>query len=76
MTNITNSFQNTLAKAMLAPFLSKAGMNSIFLLILVVSVYPVIISEYLKQDSFLLAICPVIVVSIGLWLNFINRIRN
>jgi hypothetical protein len=61
---------------MLAPLLSKVGLNSIFLVFLAFVLGSLMTGETLNQESFLLAAFPAIVISSALWFNFTNQIHS
>jgi hypothetical protein len=73
-TNLT--IKNSVARIMLAPLLSKVGLNSIFLVFLAFVLGSLMTGETLNQESFLLAAFPAIVISSALWFNFTNQIHS
>ena len=73
MTKFPRAFQNTVAKMMVTPFLSKSGLNCLFTISLALVFTQLVDAESLNRASFLLASFPAILISFGLWFNFVNQ---
>ena len=76
MANTNLTIKSSIAKVMLAPLLSKVGLNSIFLVFLTFMIGSLITGEISNQESFFLAAFPAIVISSALWFNFTNQIHS
>ena len=76
MANTNLIIKNSIARIMLAPLLSKAALNSIFLVFLACVIGSLIIGEIPNQESFFLAMFPAIVISSAIWFNFTNQIYS
>ena len=76
MTKSHRAFQNTVAKTMVTPILSKSGLNCLFTISVALVFTQLVAVESLNRDSFLLATFPVILISFGLWFNFVNQSYN
>ena len=76
MTRFPRAFQNTVAKTMVTPFLSKSRLNVLVMISMVLLFTQLEGVESLNQDSFLLATLPAILISLGLWFNFANQSYN
>jgi hypothetical protein len=74
ITNLT--IKSSVARIMLAPLLSKLGLNSIFLVFLAFVIGSLMTGEVTNQESFFLAAFPAIVISSALWFNFTNQIHS
>ena len=73
-TNLT--IKSSVARIMLAPLISKAGLNSIFFVFLAFVIGSLMTGEIFNQESFFLAVFPAIVISSALWFNFTNQIHS
>ena len=76
MANTNLTIKISIARIMLAPLLSKAGLNSIFLVFLAFVIGSLMIGEIPNQESFFLAMFPAIVISSAIWFNFTNQIHS
>ena len=76
MAKFHRAFQNTVAKTMVTPFLSKLGLNCLFTISVALVFTQLVAVESLNRDSFLLATFPAILISFGLWFNFVNQSYN
>ena len=76
MANTNLSIKSSVARVMLAPLLSKVGLNSIFLVFLAFVLASLMTGEILNQESFFLAAFPAIAISSALWFNFTNQIYS
>ena len=76
MANTNLIIKSFIARIMLAPLLSKVGLNSIFLVFLVFVIGSLMIGEIPSQESFFLAMFPAIVISSAIWFNFTNQIHS
>ena len=76
MAKTNSTIKSSVARLMLAPLISKAGLNSIFLLFLAFVIGSLITGEIFNQESFFLAAFPAIVISSALWFNFTNQIHS
>ena len=76
MANTNLTIKSSVARIMLAPLLSKVGLNSIFLVFLAFVMGSLMTVEILNQESFFLAALPAIVISSALWFNFTNQIHS
>ena len=76
MANTNLTIKSSIARIMLAPLLSKAGLNSIFLVFLAFVIGSLTIGEIPNQESFFLAMFPAIVISSAIWFNFTNQIHS
>ena len=76
MANTNLTIKRSIARIMLAPLLSKAGLNSIFLVFLAFLIGSLMIGEISDQESFFLAMFPAVVISSALWFNFTNQIHS
>ena len=76
MANTNLTIKNSIARIMFAPLLSKAGLNSIFLVFLAFVIGSLTIGEIPNQESFFLAMFPAIVISSAIWFNFTNQIHS
>ena len=61
---------------MLAPLLSKAGLNSIFSLFLAFVAIPLLIGDSHSKGSIIVATLPALLICAGFWFNFTNRIYS
>ena len=61
---------------MLAPLLSKAGLNSIFSLFLAFVAIPLLIGDSHSKASIIVATLPALLICAGFWFNFTNRIYS
>ena len=68
-----DNFKIAIAKAMSAPFLSKTGINSLFILIYSYIIVPKLIMNS-NDLSVLIAVFPAAFVTIGVWLSFTNKV--
>jgi len=73
MAKFHRAFQNTVAKTMVTPFLSKSGLNCLFTISVALVFTQLVAIESLNRDSFLLATFPAMLISFGLWFNFVNQ---
>jgi len=76
MVNTNLTIKSSIARIMVAPLLSKAGLNSIFLVFLALVIASLMIGEIPNQESFFLAMFPAIAISSALWFNFTNQIHS
>ncbi len=76
MANTNLTIKSSIARIMVAPLLSKAGLNSIFLVFLALVIASLMIGEIPNQESFFLAMFPAIAISSALWFNFTNQIHS
>ena len=76
MANTNLIIKSSIARIMLAPLLSKAGLNSIFLVFLAFVIGFLMTGEIPNQESFFLAMFPAIVISSAIWFNFTNQIHS
>ena len=76
MANTNFSIKSSVARIMLAPLISKAGLNSIFLVFFAFVIGSLMTGGISNQESFFLAAFPVIVISSALWFNFTNQIHS
>ena len=76
MAKFHRAFQNTVAKTMVTPFLSKSGLNCLFTISVALVFTQLVAIESLNRDSFLLATFTEMIISFGLWLNFVNQSYN
>ena len=76
MSNTNLTVKSTVARIMLAPLLSKAGLNSLFLVFLAFVIGSLMTGEISNQESFFLAMLPAIAISSALWFNFTNQIHS
>ena len=76
MPGSSSSVKNKFVSIMLAPFLSKAGLNGLFSLFLAFVVVPLALGDSYGQGSVLIATFPALLVCAGLWFNFTNRIYS
>ena len=76
MAKFHRAFQNTVAKTMVTPFLSKSGLNCLFTISVALVFTQLVAIESLNRDSFLLATFPAMLISFGLWFNFVNQSYN
>lgn len=76
MIDSSPSVKSKFVGIMLAPFLSKAGLNSLFSLFLGLVVVPLVIGDSYGQGSVLIATFPALFICAGLWFNFTNRIYS
>ena len=76
MAKFHRAFQNTVAKTMVTPFLSKSGLNCRFTFSVALVFTQLVAIESLNRDSFLLATFPEMLIGFGLWFNFVNQSYN
>lgn len=76
MANTNLTIKSSIARIMLAPLLSKAGLNSIFLVFLAFVIGSLMIGEIPSQESFFLAMFPAIAISSAIWFIFTNQIHS
>ena len=76
MTKTNLTIKSSVARIMLSPLISKAGLNGIFLVFLAFVIGYFMTGEIFNQESFFLAAFPAIVISSALWFNFTNQIHG
>ena len=76
MTNTNVTIKSSVARIMIAPLLSKVGLNSLFLVFLAFVIGSLMTGEISNQESFFLAAFPAMVISSALWFNFTNQIHS
>ena len=74
----TSSFdiKSKFASIMLAPLLSKAGLNSIFSLFLAFVAIHLLIGDSHSEGSIIVATLPAMLICAVFWFNFTNRIYS